>query len=131
MKRIGLLNRPLSAAIAGLGHTDMLVVADAGLPVPKGVQRIDLALVPGVPSIRQTLDAIRQEMEVERLIIAREVLERTPHILEMLAELFPGRPVESIPHEEFKRRTCQAAAVVRTGECTPYANVILVSGVTF
>jgi len=131
MKRTGILNRPLSAAIAGLGHGDMLVVADAGLPTPRGVERIDLALVPGVPSFRQAIEAIRQEMEVERLIIAQEALERSPQVIRMLEELFPGRPVERIPHAEFKERTRGAAAIVRTGECTPYANVILISGVTF
>jgi len=131
MKRTGILNQPLSAAIAGLGHGDMLVVADAGLPIPKGVQRIDLALVPGVPSFRQALEAIRQEMQVERLVIAQEALERSPQIVSLLEELFPGRPVERIPHAEFKERTRGASAIVRTGECTPYANVILISGVTF
>jgi len=131
MKKIGLLNQPLSAVIAGLGHTDTLVIADAGLPIPATTQRIDLALVPGVPTFLETLAAVLGEMQVERAIIAAEMAERNPTIQQQTTALLGNVAVETVSHEEFKRLTANARAVVRTGECSPYANVILVSGVTF
>ena len=80
MKKIGLLNQPLSAVIAGLGHTDTLVIADAGLPIPTTTQRIDLALVNGVPTFLETLQAVLVEMQVERAIIATEMAGANDHI---------------------------------------------------
>lgn len=131
MKKIGLLNQPLSAVIAGLGHTDTLVIADAGLPIPASTQRIDLALVKGVPDFVETLAAVLGEMQVERAIIANEMATANPTVHSKTKKLLNKVTVETVSHEEFKRLTANARAVVRTGECSPYANVILVSGVTF
>lgn len=131
MKKIGLLNQPLSAVIAGLGHTDTLVIADAGLPIPATTQRIDLALMKGVPDFVETLAAVLGEMQVERAIIATEMAEKNPTIHQQTTALLGDVRPETVSHEEFKRLTANARAVVRTGECSPYANVILVSGVTF
>ncbi len=71
MKKIGILNQPISSVIAGLGHMDTLVVADAGLPIPQETQRIDLALVEGIPGFLDTLRAVLMEMKVERAKIGR------------------------------------------------------------
>ena len=131
MKKIGILNQPISAAIAGLGHLDMLVVCDAGLPIPAGVNRIDLALTEGIPGFAQTVQAVQREMQVERLVIAEEMVSRSPQIVEFLQKSFPGTPIEQISHASFKERTHEAAAIIRTGEFTPYANVILIAGVIF
>lgn len=62
MKKLTLLNQPLSAVIAAMGHTDTLVVADAGLPIPVNTQRIDLALKAGTPSMLDTVQTIMTEM---------------------------------------------------------------------
>ena len=131
MKKIGILNQPISALIAGLGHMDMVVICDAGLPIPPGVTRIDLALVEGIPTFVQTVEAIQREMKVERLVIAKEMPTRSPQVFEFLQRAFPGLPIEQIPHDQFKELTRHATAVIRTGEFTPYANVILIAGVVF
>ena len=131
MKKSGILNQPISALIAGLGHQDMIVIADAGLPIPAGVPRIDLALTPGIPTFLQVVDAVRQEMTVERLIVAAEMETHRPAVRQALAERFAGVPTETRSHAAFKDLTRTAAAVIRTGEYTPYANVILVAGVNF
>ncbi len=131
MKKIGLLNQPLSTAISGMGHTDTLVICDAGLPIPFRPRRIDLALVPGIPSFLDTLEAVLSEMEVERAIVAAEMAEASPDLLADLRDLLGEIPIEMISHKDFKGQTNGAQAVVRTGECTPYANIILVSGVVF
>jgi D-ribose pyranase len=131
MKKIGILNQRISAVIAGLGHTDSLVIADAGLPIPPEVERIDLALVQGVPGFLQTVEAVLREMQVGKVILANETDQNSPHIAEALKALLPGVPFEWVSHARFKELTHTAAAVIRTGEFTPYANVILESGVTF
>jgi D-ribose pyranase len=131
MKKTPLLNIALSECIASLGHNDLLVVGDAGLPVPSETWRIDLALTHGVPGFLQTLEVVLSEMQVERVILAEETSHVSPQIQAAISELLPDTPVETVSHEELKRRTTEARAVVRTGEFTPYANVILVSGVVF
>ena len=131
MKKTGILNQPISAVIAGMGHGDMLAIADAGLPIPLEVERIDLALLPGVPGFLQTVAAVQGEMQVEKVIVANETDEKSPHIAEALKAIFPETRFEWVSHAELKELTHKAVAVIRTGEFTPYANVILVSGVIF
>ena len=131
MKKTTLLQSDLSYIIATLGHMDTLVIADAGLPIPAGTVRIDLALTKGVPGAIQTLKVVLDEMKVEKIILAEEAKERNPQFLADVQELVLGVPVEYVPHADFKAKTSSARAVVRTGEFAPYANVILVSGVVF
>ncbi len=131
MKLGGVLNHRLSMVIAEMGHTDGLTVADAGLPVPQGVDRIDLALSPGIPSFEQTLEAIASELRVEEIVIAREAFDANPDVLNAIEACFPGVPINAVPHVEFKSLTRETRAVVRTGECSPFANAILRSGVIF
>lgn len=130
MKRTALLHAELSHAIASLGHGDMLVIGDAGLPIPPGPRRIDLALTPGTPAVADVLRVVLSEMQVEHAFIATEAVERSAGAPPAWCTGLPVAPVP-IAHEEFKRRTAQARVMVRTGECMPYANVILVAGVTF
>lgn len=129
MKRTALLNAELSHAIATLGHGDMLVIGDVGLPIPNGPRRIDLALTPGIPAVADVLRVVLTELQVEKAVIATEAVERAQGRLPDWCQL-PVAP-QTVSHEEFKRLTERARVVVRTGECTPYANVILVAGVTF
>lgn len=131
MRRSGLLHGRLAGLLTELGHTDMLVIADAGLPVPPGVERIDLALVPFVPGFLQTLQALLDEFAVESAILAEEMAERSPDLQRQTRELLRELPVRVVSHTELKRLSSSARAIVRTGECTPYANVVLVAGVTF
>jgi D-ribose pyranase len=135
MKRTRLLNSELSYEISKIGHTASITLCDAGLPIPDGVKRIDLAIERGYPSFLVTLDVLLSEMMVEEIVIAEELQGSNAKLLdEMLAilERQGMKPkVTVVPHEEFKRQTQHSQVVVRTGECTPYANVILKSGVVF
>ncbi|MCL4237097.1 MAG: D-ribose pyranase [Anaerolineae bacterium] len=131
MKKTVLLNQPLSSAVAGLGHLDTLVIADAGLPIPSATQRIDLAVSQGIPPFLDVLRAVLAEMQVQGAVIASEMASHSPTLHAALLAALGDVPVTAIPHEEFKARTAAARAVVRTGEFTPYANVILIAGVTF
>lgn len=130
MKKGPVLNIALSQLIASLGHGDMVVIGDAGLPVPPGVPVIDLALTRGVPGFLQTVQTVLAEMQVESHVVADELPLKNPVIAAGMAALgLPGRA--SVSHADFKTMTTRARAVVRTGECTPYANIILLAGVVF
>jgi D-ribose pyranase len=131
MKKTPLLNSALSQAIARLGHGDMLVIADAGLPVPDGTPCIDLAVTRGVPAFTHVLAAVLSEMQVERYVVASELRNRSPAMHDQIVAQLPATPATEISHEEFKTLTRHARAVVRTGEFTPYANIVLVAGVVF
>ncbi|MFP4374830.1 MAG: D-ribose pyranase [Spirochaetaceae bacterium] len=131
MRKQGLLNQPIAGVIAGMGHTDSIVLCDAGLPIPDGTHRIDLAVRCGTPPFIETLESILGELEVERAAIAEETRRKSPQLHEALLRTLGDIPVDYIDHEELKARSGRAKAVVRTGECTPFANVILYSGVVF
>jgi D-ribose pyranase len=131
MKKTGILNQPISAIIAGLGHTDTVVIADAGLSIPDGPKRIDLALAQGIPSFLKTLDVVLTEMQVEKAIVAEEMLKVSPDLHAAIIKRLGETPIETVSHEIFKEQIHSAKAVIRTGEFTPYANIILMAGVVF
>lgn len=135
MKKGKLLNSELSYEIAKIGHTSHITLCDAGLPFPKDVKRIDLAIEAGYPSFIKTLDAILSEMMVEEIILASEIKTINPKIYNEILEIFTKNEMDpkiiEAPHTEFKEITKDSEVIVRTGECTPYANIILKSGVVF
>lgn len=141
MKNKGILHSRLIGVIGEMGHTDALVIADAGLPIPRDVERIDLALAAGIPSFIDTLSVVLMEFCVERCAVAAETKAHNDPIYQYLvggrkperfANFTPPPNLEVLPdHVEFKRRCATARAIVRTGEASPYANIILYSGVTF
>lgn len=133
MKKNMLLNSEISYEIAKIGHTQTITIGDAGLPVPKNVKRIDLAVAKQIPSFLQVLDAVLTEMKVEKIILAKEINKKAPELKEHIVTRFQkdGAAVEYVKHEQFKKLTEESNVVIRTGETTPYANIILVSGVTF
>lgn len=135
MKRHRLLNSELSYAIGRIGHTSSITLCDAGLPIPIGVQRIDLAIERGYPSLIRTLNALLSEMMVEEIVVAREIHDYNQAIYDQLMEQFAEESMSprviEVAHDQFKKLVGDSEAIVRTGECTPYANVILKSGVVF
>ncbi|MEG7379460.1 D-ribose pyranase [Bacillus subtilis] len=131
MKKHGILNSHLAKLLADLGHTDQIVIADAGLPVPDGVLKIDLSLKPGLPAFQDTAAVLAEEMAVEKVIAASEIKTANQEIARFLENLFSEQEIEYLSHEEFKQLTKEAKAIIRTGEFTPYANCILQAGVLF
>jgi D-ribose pyranase len=129
LREVAILNPRLLALLAGAGHTDLIVIADAGLPIPSGLEVIDLSLVSGVPSFLQVVDAVRQVLAVESALLARETHGQA--LYGELAARLKGLPIEEVSHEEFKAGLSKARGVIRTGETTPYANLGLIAGVTF
>lgn len=131
MKKHGILNSHLAKLLADLGHTDKIVIADAGPPVPDSVLKIDLSLKPGFPAFRDVAAVLADEMAVEKVIVASEIKVSNPENASFIKTLFSEDAVDCLPHEEFKELTKEAKAVIRTGEFTPYANCILQAGVLF
>lgn len=137
MKKTSLINAPLSSIIARMGHGDYLVVADSGLPIPYGKELVDLAITPHLPRLLDVLNVILSELKVERVIITNEMVEKSPEyynkLQKTLRKSLRGVPVEKISHARFKEITQEThnIAFVRTGEATPFSNLILVAGVIF
>jgi D-ribose pyranase len=131
MRKGKLLNSVIVSSLSKLGHTDQLTIGDAGLPIPETTKRIDLALVKGVPGFVETVQAIAEDMVIESVILAEEIKIENPDVLEEMEKLFGDIEIVFVSHEAFKKQTSVSKAVIRTGECSPYANIILQSGVNF
>ncbi|GAA1354878.1 D-ribose pyranase [Streptomyces beijiangensis] len=130
MKKSGILNRQLAGALAELGHGDTVLVCDAGMPIPQGPRVVDLSFRAGTPPFAEVLDGLLAELVVEGATAAGEVREANPEAAELLTGHFPGS-LGLVSHDELKALSAGARLVVRTGEATPYANVLLHCGVFF
>ena len=132
MKRAGHLNREVSRVLACMGHTDSLVIADCGLSVPSGVECIDVSIALGAPGFLRVLDSVLADFKVERAVFAEEAKEHNPAVVARAACLAEDQvTVQFVTHEALRNLAREARAVIRTGEATPYANVLLYSGVIF
>jgi D-ribose pyranase len=127
MLKNGILTPELARVLAGLRHTDRLVISDSGLPVASDQHVVDLAVVYGTPSFELVARAVVEALVIEGAIVATEMREINPSCL-ALVETLVDAPLEHIPHELFKTAAADAVAVIRTGEATPYANLILQCG---
>ena len=135
MKKCGIINADISRVLSYMGHTDTLAVGDCGLPIPDETERIDLALKMGTPSFMETLEEVVKNMKIEKVILAEEIREKNPEIhaavLKLVSQMEQECAVEYVEHAELKNQTKDCKAVIRTGEVTPYANVILQSACLF
>jgi D-ribose pyranase len=133
MKKHGILNANLARAIAAQGHSDRLVVCDCGLPIPRTAEVVDLAITKNLPRFLETLKVVLDETEVESAVVAEEMAQVSRPLYDKTMTLLGRIPVKAVPHDTFKRMITETTTTtfVRTGEATPYANVILVSGVAF
>lgn len=128
--RSGRLWHPrLLEIIARLGHTETIVLADAGLPVPARIESVDLLWARGEPPLLPVFATVLAELEVEYITVAEEA--KDPDLLGGIERALNGRHAVAVPHERLKELSREARAIVRTGECTPYANLVLHAGVAF
>lgn len=125
MRANGLWHAELVRLLLDLRHHDTVVLADAGLPVPDAIPVVDLGWRRGEPRVRDLLAAVLDELVVERATLAKEL--DGGELRTALAAV----PVELVSHDELKAMIGEARAVVRTGDDTPYANVVLHAGVPF
>jgi D-ribose pyranase len=130
MIRSGILNAELNHAIASMGHGDLMIVCDAGFPIPSSAWRIDLAVVPDVPDLETVLLPISKSLIVERVGFADVLPEYNAPLLSKVKRLFPDADVEPVKHEVLlTEMAAKAKAIVRTGALDPWGNILLYSGV--
>lgn len=135
MKKHGILNSDISRVLSYMGHTDRICIGDCGLPIPDETERIDLTVKFGQPSFMDVLKEVGSDMKIEKIVLAEEIKEKNPAVLGEIENYFSSteeKPeVEFVSHVELKAMTKECKAVIRTGEITPYANIILQSGCIF
>ncbi len=129
MYKTGILNSEISKLLSDLGHTDQIIIADCGLPVPEGVKKIDLALEFGKPSFIEVFNLIKAHMEIEQITLAEEMITQNNTLYQTLSA--ENIEIQTTSHEQFKVQSKAVKAIIRTGEAKPFANVILSSGVLF
>lgn len=128
MKRGGVINKKLSEQIAGLGHTDYFMICDAGFPIPEGVERVDLALAFQIPTLKQCLKTVLDEVVVEKVCIAEEMEIYNQDGYGFVKNVFVNQPVESMPQNLLARMAKKCRFILRSGELAPYSNVIMQAG---
>ncbi|MDR6266042.1 D-ribose pyranase [Roseobacter sp. N2S] len=130
MKRGALLNSELNHAIASMGHGDLMIVCDAGFPIPKDAWRVDLALAKDLPDLKTVLSLIAQEFITEKVAYADDLTEHNPLLLETVRSLFAEADHEFVSHDTIlSEMAAKAKVIVRTGAFDPWGNVLLYSGV--
>lgn len=147
MKKSGILNTELLQVVSDMGHGNMLFIVDRGFPFPVHdlTKKVDLAVGYNLPKFLDVVKVVLNDLEIEKVIIADETETVSPDVYKELIKIFEdinnkgnAIVIEKIPHEKFKHLGLRGAeegeevkAIVRTGEFTPYSNIILVSGVPF
>lgn len=132
LKKNGILNSEISKVLSDLGHTDEIVIADAGLPIPSNIIKIDLALTLSEPSFIRVLELVLADMKVEAVTLAKEIQTKNPSQLQAIKDvLIDEEEISFMTHEKFKKELKNVKAIIRTGEATPYSNIILKAGVLF
>lgn len=132
MLKTGIFHPQLLRVLGEIRHKDLLVIGDAGLPIPKGVERIDLGWKQGSPGYLEVLEEICKALVVESALFATEALEVSPDFHQQAKKLLPeDAPVSYVPHQELKKICEEAKAIILTGEFTPYTNVILTAGCAY
>lgn len=128
MKKTGILHPELSHMVASSGHTDYIVLADKGFPIPGDIKRINLGFMEDHPTILEVSQALSLEMNIDRLIITDEMADISPERVTELKEMFPNIQMERVSHSEFKELSHTAFGAVKTADTCSYANIIVVSG---
>jgi D-ribose pyranase len=128
MKRGGILHPGINHLLASTGHTDYFTICDRGFPIPSSQDRIDLALTDNVPGVLDVLRLIDAEFVIDRIVVAEEAARFSADYVSALRALRPGLRIETVPHLELKHLSAQGRATIRTGDTTPYANILVISG---
>lgn len=131
MKKKGVLNSSISNVLSKMRHTDQLCIGDSGLPVPNGVLEIDISLKENLPDFLTVLKTILDDLYVEKAFIAEEIVSKNETVFGEIKKLIDEKRLVLVKHEELKTMSQNSKAIIRTGEMTPYANIILQSNVNF
>jgi D-ribose pyranase len=129
MLKQGILNPQILSLLARVRHTNTLVISDRGFPFWPQIETVDLSLVDDIPTVVQVLNAIRPNFDISQIFMAQEFKSGvSPSMRDQFSAAISGIPVTFEPHTEFKKRVPSAIGLIRTGDTTQYANMILMSG---
>lgn len=131
MKINGIINSEISKVLSYMRHTDLICISDLGLPCPNDINTIDLSLKLGYPSFMDVLSEVTKDMKIERIILAEEIKNNNKEVYNKILSMFENISIEYVSHNDFKQKTSDCKAIIRTGEATPYANIILQSACIF
>jgi D-ribose pyranase len=128
MLKTGILNPQINSLLSRVRHTNTLVIADRGFPFWPMIETVDISLVDDMPTVLAVLRALRPNFQIGKTWMAEEFLKRNgAKIRSAFAEALRGTPVSHVPHVEFKKRVPHAIGLIRTGDTTQNANIILES----
>jgi D-ribose pyranase len=133
MKKSGILNPYIMQGLTSLGHLDSVVICDAGFPIPKEANYVDISLIAGIPDFLQVLQAVLNEIIIEEYVVFDFMQKYNPKYYNEVQRLFKKQRVVECSMDDFRVRADAAKLFIRTGELLPASNIILVSasGVDF
>ena len=127
MKKTGIFNVQLMMELTKLRHMDQFVICDAGFPVPKDANVVDVSLIAGVPSFMLVLKAVLNELIVEDCTIFDSMKEYNRETYDELQKIFVKQDKKEVSMEEFIELSANAKLFIRTGELKPASNILLTS----
>ncbi len=129
MRETGIVNREICDVLSSLGHTDEMIVCDAGFAIPDGIRTVDISYGENRPTVPQVLEELSKHFSAEKLVISEETRAHVPARFDELSHAFgAGMPVEVITQDELRARARRVKAIIRTGDFTAYSNLLIVSG---
>lgn len=128
MLKTGILNPAILSLLARVRHTNALVISDRGFPFWPEIETVDISLADDIPTVLQVLDAVKKGCIFGQAYMAREFLDsNTAETRDAFASALDGIPLTHEAHVDFKKRVPHAIGLIRTGDTTQYANLILIS----
>jgi len=125
-----ILHPELAKALAECGHTDIILVTDAGFPIPKDANRIDLGYYSGQADVLDILRMLREEIFVEEISFAREVKTHHPDLYKNIQEIYTGSGAvfKGTSHEDLVENIApKAKVIIRSGSLNAWANFALLA----
>ena len=128
MLQQGILNPAVLSLLARVRHTNTLVIADWAFPFWPSIETVDLSLTQGIPTVIQVMELLRPNFKIGEVFMAEEFLatNKAP-VRNAFGRVFRGLKVTREPHVQFKKRVPGAIGLIRTGDSTPYGNLIIES----
>jgi len=131
MLKSGILNPHLLDLLARVRHTNTLVISDRGFPFWPEIETVDISLIDDIPTVLNVLEALIPTFQIGRIWQAEEFALKNPKKsvarFEKSISAIPGLELTKLPHVDFKKLVPGAIGLIRTGDTTQYANLILES----
>ncbi len=128
MLQTSIINPHVLDLLAKIRHTNTLVIADAAFPYWPQIETVDISLTRGIPTVLDLLDLLTPVFQIGHIWQAEEFLSHnSPEVIARFARSFGSIPLTREAHLEFKKRVPHAIGLIRSGDATPYGNIIVQS----